>query len=178
MSNSDKQPERIIPIRVRVAGCTPMKFQGTPESEWYAAVTFLMNQKFYGPLALSVLQVRALIEDLQKFLQRIEPKDGLAVGADGGWGESALPPIQSVPCKDKRNSNVRPSRRSASPRTPISAREEVVLRHLLRNVRNHEDFMRFIGADVIAAASISEKHVDTAPQPTKRRKTKNKKRKA
>jgi hypothetical protein len=110
-----------------------------------AVVSFARGRELMDPMALQLPQVMILIEDLRKVLH-VFHKDIPLVGIGGPSEET--PPTMSPPRALNVHRPVRPSKRSDMPRQKIGKRDVEVLKGLLKNTKDHVDFMRFIGGDI------------------------------
>ena len=84
-----------------------------------------------------------------------DPRTCPSCQGDSHSSEAAAP-------RRSKGPKVKPSRRARAPRGPILATESWTLHRLLRNVKSHADFLRFIGADggdgADAAATSKQPH--------------------
>jgi hypothetical protein len=106
-----------------------------------------MPQPFCLTLQQAHLLVREMIEVINSLDRRRDSELGYAA-----IDTFHLPPTPSVPTAIIKNRKaVRPSRRPSSPYGPIQATEAWQLHSLLKNVKSHEDFLKFIGAEAVDA---------------------------
>lgn len=157
---------------VRVVGCDLYMCNGLRGSQPMAMVTLSSGRQLLEPYLLNPMQVHVLVRDLIRVLHSLENQQG-------EWGGAATsdelrpPPIPTPliptpppPRKRQASKSVLPSRHPSSPQTPIRSSEVGQLRSLLKNVKHHADFMRFIGAEALpeeSAKPVVKKKVIPAP---------------
>lgn len=154
--NTDQNPKR-RGHRVRVISCYASQCTGLVDSDNMAVLTFSRGQEVLEPYLLSVLQVHVLIRDMTRVLASLHAMEETSTEEPTGAtafanGMPPLPPIPvPPPLKARRRKVPSPSRSSASPKGPIQPTEAWRLHLMLRNVRNHDDFLKLIGADSVVA---------------------------
>jgi hypothetical protein len=150
MPRRPSQPDHSNHARyVRVASCHAADRQGNRGSELIAVITFSQGRKLLEPFGLSVLQVRVLINDLIQLLKsHVNIQDDRAILGDEPCLRGPATPPTSIPSQspDGKRNPIKPSILPATPRGQIGPIEARLWSEMLKNVRNHDDFLRFINA--------------------------------
>ena len=141
---------------VRIARCGSCMCSLNRRPERVASITFSAAQEFLGPFLLQRPQVQVLIADLQRLLAGW-PESGTALASTTDNPIASHPDPLSPPStvSQTKPATVVPSRGAKCPRTPIGASEEWLFHNLLHNVKNHDDFLKFIGAEAIREKSAT-----------------------
>jgi hypothetical protein len=146
---------------VRVVNCYPSMCGGTSGRQPMAVITFTHGREILQPYCLSQMQAHVLVRDLITALNYLE-NNAHGTPGDTVTESLPLPPIPTAPkMKTKGRKIIQPSRRPSSPSGPIQATEAWQLHSLLKNVKSHDDFLKFISAD-----AVSECPAQTAPART------------
>jgi hypothetical protein len=169
---------------VRVADCHARFCTDLQGREKVAVLTFSSNRELLGPFCLSIPQVHVLVRELIRVLQGFGEGDHQSRSGDIITRDGTVPnlPVPIPPLRNgiKRTILVKPSRNALSPHDPINETEPWQLHLLLKNVKSHEDFLRFIGADRIedepeqAEAPKASKRAAHKPPAIRSQKTKGK----
>jgi hypothetical protein len=137
-------------LRVRVAECCVVSTQGPRGSQLVTQLAFSSGRKIVGPLLLDITQTRILIEDLQRVLRRfVECCPWMKLPAHQLGAVTDFPSEGPPPSGEKSNPKIvipQPSRHPNSSRRRIHSTEVWQLHRLLKNVKSHNDFLKFIGA--------------------------------
>ena len=184
------QPRRRRTKAVTLAQCSGGRCVGLFDGERMIVLTFRHAGSETDPVGLQLPEARRLISELIRVLlgygddyafalSRAAWNSGVGAVATAVDDPRTCPSCQGCQgCQHsseavvRRPSNgpkVRPSRRAGAPKGPILATESWTLHRMLKNVKSHSDFLRFISADgadsTDAAAPSKQPH-----SPSKKRK--------
>jgi len=148
MPNTNPNPDRRAADHVRIAHCYASMPGGASDTEPMAVLGLAKaDKKVMEPFCLTLLQAHVLIREMVAVLDALDHR-----GDDWTGDSFRLPPMPSAPtCIVKKRKIIRPSRRPSSPSGPIQETEAWQLHWLLKNVKSHADFLKFINASDIDA---------------------------
>jgi hypothetical protein len=179
-----QQPQPQRPRRsvkgVRLISCTPARCRGLFEGERVAVITFYHASQPMQPMALQLHEAQRLLRDLSAILQHFgEPFGTLVPVCPAGDGvgdrddvevveEATAQPSSSAAAKPstsrRRGSTARPSKRPDCPKGHIQPVEEWRVHRMLKNLKNNDDFLRFLGAAGTDAAAVGgDEETPTSP---------------
>jgi hypothetical protein len=156
MSRPDPNP-RQPGHNVRVFNCHVAMVHGLTGPKQMGVLTFSRGREILEPFCLSPMQVHVLVRDLIHVLHTLEPsidRDSDTMVAEP-FSSPSIPTAPRSRAKGKSGKGVRPSRNPSAPKGPIQATESWQLHSLLNNVKHHDDFLKFIGAETVADDTVA-----------------------
>ena len=148
----------------RLVSFTPEKCVGAFDGERIAVMILLYGGQELPPLLFRLPELRSLVSAAIYVLIRCGDEYGhtlaRAVRADDKIAQDfpaimphdhlfSRPPSTNPTRKNSKPSPVIPSIAQNGPHTPISDSEALLFQQMLKNVKSHEDFMRFVGAEIV-----------------------------
>lgn len=148
----------------RLVRCTPQKCVGAFDGERFAEMILLYGGQELPPMLFRLPELRSLVSAAIYVLIRCGDEYGhalaRAVRADDKIAQDfpaiaphdhpfARPPSTNPTRKNPKSSPVIPSIAQNGPQAPISDSEALLFQQMLKNVKSHEDFMRFVGAEIV-----------------------------
>jgi hypothetical protein len=169
------QPNKPNPnqlLSIKLVSCVPARVMGLSASERIAVLTVRNGTTHLQPMAICMPDARSIVSALIYMLICHGDEYGLAlaraVRSDAMEDDSYMPTITPLPgvapfeapsvprSARSKKPGMRPSRRPDSPRSPFSELEAWRFLQMLRNVKSHEDFMRFVGSEALPLVEKTE----------------------
>ena len=181
MAHKPNAPDPRDMLLIKLVSCLPQRASGLFGSERVALLTVRNGTRHLAPMAIRLPDVRSMVSALIYVLICQGDEYGLvlarAVRSEAQEDNSSMPtlplpgvaPFQSSPTLRKaenKKPETRPSRRPSAPRTPVSELEAWKFLQMLRNVKSHQDFMGFVGAEALPPIEKTEDSPRNKPQIT------------
>ena len=149
---------------VRVFNCHVAMTHGLRGSQRMAVLTFSRGREVLEPYCLSTMQVHVLVRELIQVLHALDPsveRDSDVAIADPPLPSPAIPTPPRV--RARTGKGPQPSRNPSAPTSPIQPKESWQLHSMLKNVRSHDDFLKFIGADPVTEEPVEPADPKASP---------------
>jgi len=175
MTQEQPEPNRQLAKGVRLICCTSGRCRGIGDHR-VVLIRFCHANQPLKPYAMELHEAHRLYRELALALENCgEPFGPVTVGAgDTTHDVDIVEESPSAPKPTRRGkSNVKPTRRASCPTEPIGAVELWRWSRFLKNLKSHDDLLRFLGMSDVVARRDSE-----ARQKRERRRAKVRRRKS